>query len=260
MDPESAFTFAYGETDRLYFHHAKDQANKTVGRPTDLFAGTCAVGAFVDLDSGTITVGNLGDSRAVYGVLGEKVAAVELSWDHSCDHEGERRRVREEHPGDYEAVINCGGDDGFPDDWRVKGVCSFTRSIGDFQMKEKDSATRYNEHTQGYKVVPRPGAIPPDKTEAVKTYIVNEPTFTQFAATDGFLIVACDGVWDEVSNDKAVKIVAQVRVSHPQEQRVAALLGPPPPLTTAPAALATLATLCCTCRQRLHFLLIVTVS
>jgi serine/threonine protein phosphatase PrpC len=182
MDPESAFKFAYGETDRQYLEHAREQAETVVGRPTDLFAGSCAVGAYVDFSSGMIYVSNLGDSRAVFGAAtgdGGRTETIPLSWDHACEHEGERTRVCEEHPGErpYDVVINCGGDDGYPDDYRVKGVCSFTRSIGDFQMKDKEAAATYNSHTQGYKVVPRPG-VAVDGGAINKPYILNEPTST----------------------------------------------------------------------------------
>ena len=65
-------------------------------------------------------------------------------------------------PGDHEAVVNCGGDEfGEEDDWRVKGVCAFSRSLGDFQLKDSAAATVYNTYTQGYKIEPRPGIVPP---------------------------------------------------------------------------------------------------
>ncbi len=254
MDPESAFTFAYGETDRRYLLHAREQAATVVGRPTELFAGTCAVGTYIDFGSGTIHIGNLGDSRAVFGVTsayGASADAIPLSWDHACEHKDERTRLCSEHPAErpYDVIINCGGDDGYPDDYRVKGVCSFTRSIGDFQMKDKDAAATYNSHTQGYKVVPRPGVVPAGQASINKPYIINEPTFaTQVssrtmrpvlvcadachfqscnnihdgwvglcsqAIQDGFLIVACDGVWDELSNEQAVRIVDKVTSDSP---------------------------------------------
>ena len=33
------------------------------------------------------------------------------------------------------------------DDWRVKLICAFTRSIGDCQMKDKTASTLYNTYT-----------------------------------------------------------------------------------------------------------------
>ena len=62
--------------------------------------------------------------------------------------EVEKARIREEHPGDHEAIVNCGGDDGSENDLRVKGVCAFTRSLGDFQLKDAAAATVYNSYTQ----------------------------------------------------------------------------------------------------------------
>ena len=210
---EAAFAHAYRATDIHYLQQAKDKVESSTsgGRPTDLFAGSCAVSVFVDLEARKICVGNLGDCRVVLGVSqGGALRTVQLSDDHSADLENERLRVMEEHPGDREALINCGGDYGEPDDWRVKGVCAFTRSLGDFQMKEKTAATLYNTYTQGYKVRPVPGVNGAGHA-ATRPYIINEPTYVEHDVPgDCVLIVACDGVWDEMSSEEAVEVVHEV--------------------------------------------------
>ena len=212
---EPAFAHAYRSTDIHYLEQSRQRVEDGV-RPTDLFAGTCAVSAFIDLEARTICVSNLGDCRVVLGIIeeGGLPRTIPLSWDHSADLEQERLRVREEHPGDHEATVNCGGDYGEPDDWRIKGVCAFTRSLGDFQMKDTAAATLYNTYTKGYKVVPRPGDARPGAANGegpTKPYIINEPTFAQHdVAGECFVIIACDGVWDEMSSEEAVARVNDV--------------------------------------------------
>jgi serine/threonine protein phosphatase PrpC len=44
----------------------------------------------------------------------------------------------------------------------------------------------------------------------VKPYIIHEPTVETQAVTDGVLVVASDGVWDEISNEKAANTVCKV--------------------------------------------------
>ena len=93
---------------------------------------------------------------------------------------------------------------------RVKQICAFTRSIGDCQMKDKGAATVYNTYTSR-KVMPRPGVRAKGESAKTLPYIVNVPDYTEHSGMgDGFLIVACDGVWDEMSSEEAVNIVARL--------------------------------------------------
>ena len=59
--------------------------------------------------------------------------------------------------------------------------------------------------------MPRPGVRAKGDPEKTKPYIANVPEHTeQRDMGDGFLIVACDGVWDEMSSEEAVHIVAKL--------------------------------------------------
>ena len=59
--------------------------------------------------------------------------------------------------------------------------------------------------------MPRPGVRAKGDPEKTKPYITNVPEHTeQRDMGDGFLIVACDGVWDEMSSEEAVHIVAKL--------------------------------------------------
>jgi len=210
---QDAFAYSYITTDGEYLVQAGSE-------PSQLFAGTCAVGSYIDLNSKTISVSNLGDSRAVVGLFSRssrgnhedsQLVTIPMSKDHTAADDVERSRVESEHPNDPTCVVKMSEDD---DDWRVKQIAAFTRSIGDCQMKDKGASTLYNTYTRR-KVMPRPGVRAKGESEKTKPYIINAPDFCQHHnMDDGFLIVACDGVWDEMSSEEAVRIVAQLIVDN----------------------------------------------
>ena len=133
-----AFAYSYIMTDKNYLAQAGRE-------PKELFAGTCAVGAYVDLTGKSVSVSNLGDSRAVLGLIkGSDLVTVPMSQDHTAADETERGRVQSDHPRDPSCCVQMSEED---DDWRVKLICAFTRSIGDCQMKDKTASTLYNTYT-----------------------------------------------------------------------------------------------------------------
>eukprot|EP00977_Amphora_coffeiformis_P020993 scaffold8693_cov135-Amphora_coffeaeformis.AAC.2 len=193
MNISQSFQFAYTQTDRAYFDYARN-----INKPNVFFAGTCAVGCFVDIKTGKVTCANLGDSRAVMGLYkedGGKVKTVPLSVDHSADNLLEQTRIRQEHPFDKDILVNDGDKD--DPDWRVKKLAAFTRSIGDLHLKEKNTAALFNSYVKPeLRILPRPGLK--DKQGVIKPkYISTEPDFQEATIKDGFIIIACDGVWDE---------------------------------------------------------------
>lgn len=108
---------------------------------------------------------NAGDSR---GVLARAGKAVALSEDHKPAHEGERSRI-----------IAAGG---FLSDiggmCRVNGNLNLSRAIGDLKYKQNPD-------------------LPPEHQ-----IITAEPDIRQetLGPDDKFVILACDGVWDVMSN------------------------------------------------------------
>ena len=215
-----SFQFAYTQTDRAYFEYARQ-----INKPNVFFAGTCAVGCFVDIKTGKVTCANLGDSRAVMGLYkedGEKVKTVPLSVDHSAGNLLEQTRIRQEHPNDRDILVNDG--DKEDPDWRVKKLAAFTRSIGDLHMKEKNTAALFNSYVKPeLRILPRPGLK--DKQGVIKPkYISTEPDFQEGIIKNGFIVIACDGVWDEMSSEEAVNIVAWLLSKHdPAERNIAEL-------------------------------------
>lgn len=113
----------------------------------------------------TIHVANAGDSRCVASVAG---LAEPLSWDHKPANEEEARRI-----------IAAGGWVEFN---RVNGNLALSRALGDFIFKKN-----------------------PDKT-AEEQIVTALPEVTSRPLTPAheFVILACDGIWDVLSNQEVV--------------------------------------------------------
>ncbi|OVA16755.1 Protein phosphatase 2C (PP2C)-like domain [Macleaya cordata] len=142
----------------------------------------------------TLYVANAGDSRAV---LGRKVgstggiAAIQLSTEHNANMEAVRQELRELHPDDPQIVVLKHGV------WRVKGIIQVSRSIGDVYMKH----AQFNTEALNAKF-----RLPEPMTKPILTAnpsIISLP----LQSNDSFLIFASDGLWEHLSNEKAVDIV-----------------------------------------------------
>uniref|UniRef100_A0A0N5BPC4 protein-serine/threonine phosphatase n=1 Tax=Strongyloides papillosus TaxID=174720 RepID=A0A0N5BPC4_STREA len=112
--------------------------------------------------------GNSGDSRAVASVNG---CAIPLSYDHKPQNASESRRIHE-----------AGG---FVEFSRVNGNLALSRALGDFCYKQAKD-------------------LPPSKQIVT---VVPEVTVHELNKDFEFLIVACDGIWDVMSNQAAVDFV-----------------------------------------------------
>ncbi|PSS28538.1 Protein phosphatase 2C 14 [Actinidia chinensis var. chinensis] len=126
-----------------------------------LGSGACCVTALIG--GNEIVISNLGDCRAVLCRTG---VAEALTNDHRAGQEDERKRI--ESKGGY-VEMHRGA-------WRVHGVLSVSRSIGDAHLKD---------------------------------WVLAEPdTKTLYMTQDmEYLILASDGLWEEVGNQEAVDIV-----------------------------------------------------
>ncbi|KAK6930294.1 PPM-type phosphatase-like domain [Dillenia turbinata] len=146
----------------------------------------------------TLYVANLGDSRVV---LGKKVGnsgcitAVQLSTEHNANAEAVRQELKELHPNDPQIVILKHGV------WRVKGIIQVSRSIGDVYMKH----VQYQREPINRKFrISGPVEMP---ILSATPAIISHP----LQPNDSFLIFASDGLWEHLSNQRAVEIVH----SHP---------------------------------------------
>lgn len=64
-------------------------------------------------------------------------------------------------------------------------------------------------------ILPRPGAVDKTTNKTTPPYIFIDPETKDFPLKDpGFAIIACDGVWDEMTNHEAVHCVADLLARH----------------------------------------------
>ncbi|KAG5177621.1 phosphatase 2C-like domain-containing protein [Tribonema minus] len=173
-------------------------------------SGCTAVVAVVDAHENVVNVAHAGDSRAV---LCRGGAAVALTHDHKPTHTVRKRCVRASAPGSGVEKVRIEAAGGFVTaEGRVNGNLNLSRTIGDLGYK--------NNHLR----------LPKDQI------ISAEPDTCSFrpCAEDEFLLLACDGVWEVMSNQQAVDLVRR------QLERAAAA----PPAEGARAAARALAEAC----------------
>ena len=159
----------------------------TENRIMEALSGACAIAAIVQ--SAKVYVASVGDCRAV---LGRKLAngtwaALPLSVDQNADNPAEVKRVTDAHPGEPSAILRK----------RILGNLMPFRSFGDFDFKWN------RKELNGLVALPSNYLTPP--------YVTAEPVITTHPLQEGdeFVIIASDGLWDKLSNEKAVQTVAK---------------------------------------------------
>ena len=119
-----------------------------------------------------IVCANSGDSRSVLGTGDSSFEA--MSEDHKPSDEKERKRIE-----------NAGG----TVQWkRVNGDLAVSRALGDFQYKN------------------RPDLPPQEQKVSCFPDIKIQPRSTQ----DDVLILACDGLWDVMTNEEAISLCREI--------------------------------------------------
>ncbi|WFD01554.1 protein-serine/threonine phosphatase [Malassezia obtusa] len=111
---------------------------------------------------------NSGDSRCVLGLAGE---AKPMSYDHKPSN-----------PEEHSRILNAGG---FVEFDRVNGNLALSRALGDFEFKQNASLPAEEQI-----VTADPQVISHDYT-----------------GEEEFLVLACDGIWDCLSNQQVVDLV-----------------------------------------------------
>lgn len=161
-----------------------------------VYSGSCALLALYDPARSILRVANVGDSRAVLGRWdGKRYVAKPMSSDHTGFNEDEVARLQREHPG--EDVVD-------PKTGRVHGL-AVTRAFGDARWKWVESITKKAQE-KFFGPAPRPNGV-------IKTppYLTAEPEVTEIRVNEGdhpdFLIMASDGLWDNMSSEDAVTCV-----------------------------------------------------
>ncbi|QPG94308.1 hypothetical protein C2857_005659 [Epichloe festucae Fl1] len=168
-----------------------------VRRFAPAFAGSCALLSLYDPTTSRLHVACTGDSRAVLGRQSPqgKWEAVPLSTDQTGSNAAEVARLNAEHPGE----------EGLAQHGRVLGLV-VSRAFGDGRWKWPSEAARsFSRRFCG------PGALPPKYNIQTPPYMTAEPVVTTTTLEPGrpcFLILATDGMWDRLSNEQAVDLVA----------------------------------------------------
>ncbi|KAJ3354476.1 Protein phosphatase 2C 2 [Entophlyctis luteolus] len=131
-------------------------------------AGCTAVTILIT-DDMTVYCGNAGDSRSVLCSKGEAIA---LSYDHKPTNAGESSRIR------------AAG--GYVEFGRVNGNLALSRAVGDFEFK------------QNVNLGPEDQIVTVNPDIEVRQLVVRE---------DDFIVLACDGIWDCMTNEQVVDFV-----------------------------------------------------
>jgi pyruvate dehydrogenase phosphatase len=159
-------------------------------------SGSCALLSFYDSSSKLLRVACTGDSRAVLGRMGDggKWTAMPLSVDQTGQNRQEAERLRSEHPGEPQVVMNG----------RVLGGLEPTRAFGDATYKWTLDVVE--------KLKKSYFARPPRAMYRTPPYVTAEPvvTTTKISPEKGdFLVMATDGLWELLSNEEVVGLVGQ---------------------------------------------------
>jgi pyruvate dehydrogenase phosphatase len=176
--------------------------------------GACAISVVVAGQS--IFVAFAGDCE---GVLARGKSSIHLSATgvpHSANRVEEQRRLAAIHPGE-ENVVRCKSKMLVPapgvrgmlglkseenTSCYVKSHLQPTKSFGDFYLKDKELGLVSSSRLAAEAKEGKPLSFP---------YITAEPEVAVFARhpADRFVILASDGLWDQLSKDEATRIVAE---------------------------------------------------
>jgi serine/threonine protein phosphatase PrpC len=152
-------------------------------KPGDPISGSTAIIALlrrsIDGSSPVITIGNVGDSRAVLSCSGR---AIDLSSDHKCSRPDEKKRI--EQAGGQ--VIRD----------RLHGVLAVSRAFGDAEHKMLRGREMWGRAFSSNPLSAEP--------EIITRKLLNS---SNGGAIDEFIILACDGVWDVMTSQQAINFV-----------------------------------------------------
>ena len=143
-----------------------------------MMTGCTASVCAIDENSKKIFFANAGDSRAV---LCKNGVAYPMTVDHKPDLESEKNRI-------YKA-------DGWVSEGRVKGNLNLSRSLGDLEYKQN-------------KKLP-----PEDQMITANPEIVVEPLTDDI----NFIVIACDGVWDCMTNQEICDFINERLKKDPKQ-------------------------------------------
>ena len=161
-------------------------------------SGACACVAHVD--GVHLHVANTGDTRAVLGQLQEDGSwkAIPLSTDHNAENKAEVERLQMSHPQSEHNFLLRNG--------RLLGQLIPLRAFGDIRYKWELSKLKQVlsgiDSNYVIKTIPSNYHTPP--------YLTAEPevTYHRLSKRDRFLVLGTDGLWETLSNEEVVNLVA----------------------------------------------------
>ena len=169
----------------LFVQHVKDHkdpkqfeqwlVNAFLDMDKSLFSSNDQAGATavsVQIQYPHVYTANAGDSRAI---LCRNGAAYGLSYDHKPTLENELKRIYEK--------------GGFVEFGRVNGNLALSRAFGDFEYKQA--------YHQGKSAL-----------ECIVT-CMPDVTHVELTTEDEFIVIACDGIWDCLTNQECANIVRE---------------------------------------------------
>jgi len=196
-DVKQAIINAYNKVEEDWVKLTKEAFDK--GFPKVAYVGSCALIAVVK--DNKLYVANAGDSKAV--LLRKKddntYERIKVSKTFNANKKYEKERLKKQFPKEDDIVI-CRRED--EKACYVKGNLMPTRAFGDLRLKHNE----FNQHMHpvelGYR---RP--IP----KFAGPYITHEPEIQVIDLTknDQFLVLASDGLWDEISRKEAALIASK---------------------------------------------------
>lgn len=162
---QEALKQSFLKTDAAFFSENDGDPSGCTAVAALLVAGPAPQGASKEKAPRQIIVANAGDSRSILGIKGEAKA---MSFDHKPGNKDENARI-----------VSAGG---FVEFGRVNGNLALSRAIGDVEFKRNPSLS------------PETQIVTADPE-----IIVHDVT-----GEEEFLILACDGIWDCLSNQQVV--------------------------------------------------------
>ncbi|ORX38042.1 phosphatase 2C-like domain-containing protein [Kockovaella imperatae] len=167
------------------------------------FSGSCALTVIVDKSHDRIYAINLGDCRAVAGWHGPNGWKCDpLTEDLNANNPNEVERMRAEHPEEErdDIVVKT-------DTHRVLATIMVSRAFGDFLFKMPSD--EYKSLKSAFNVVQKE----PKRPVKTPPYVSNKPeiavrSFKQGEETLKFIVLASDGLWDRLTSEQSVQLMA----------------------------------------------------
>lgn len=165
------------------------------------FAGSCAITALVQ---GTdLYIANAGDSQAVLGVQTEdgQWEPVELSKMHTAENQGEVERLTKQHPNEGAKILRGG---------RLLGDLAPLRAFGDARYKVPERVMKHIINTGKHSLLSVYGDHLIPQNYKTPPYLTAEPEVIHhpLSPRDKFLILASDGLWEQLDPKQVVSLIA----------------------------------------------------